>query len=213
MGGGASTDSFFGGRQAATILTKATWWLGGIFLGSRWCLAGMSTRSSQPRSVLDAEPAAAPTPVLPPAQQPLPLDVEPQGEQADATSATGLDVASDAGTSRIRSPRGRRVVPRNHAPSLFATTGEVVFTTNLTGLPGGVHRPLLPRPDRGDDGADDRQLRGQRRGRRVGQAAGDRRRRAGAVARVLQLARHRDRSTPGSRRRASRSSRASTPGG
>ena len=30
MGGGASTDSFLGGRQAATILTKSTWWLGGV---------------------------------------------------------------------------------------------------------------------------------------------------------------------------------------
>ncbi|MBE0591454.1 MAG: hypothetical protein IH616_03510, partial [Gemmatimonadales bacterium] len=56
------------------------WWLGGIFLGLSLVLAGMSTRSSAPRSVLDTE-TAAPTPVLPPTQQQLPLDVEPQGEQ------------------------------------------------------------------------------------------------------------------------------------
>ena len=35
-------------------------------------------------------------------------------------------------------------------------------------LPGGAHRPLVPRPDRDDDGAPLRELRRQPRGRRVG---------------------------------------------
>ena len=74
MGGGASTDTFLGGRQAVTILTKSTWWLGGIFLGLSLILAGMSTRSSAPRSVLETE-QAAPTPVAPPPA--LPLNVQP----------------------------------------------------------------------------------------------------------------------------------------
>jgi preprotein translocase subunit SecG len=30
--GGGSTDTVLGGRQAVTILTKATWWCGGIFM-------------------------------------------------------------------------------------------------------------------------------------------------------------------------------------
>jgi preprotein translocase subunit SecG len=30
--GGGTTDTVMGGRQAVTILTKATWWCGGIFL-------------------------------------------------------------------------------------------------------------------------------------------------------------------------------------
>src|ERR1051326_8462171 len=30
--GGGTTDTVLGGRQAVTILTKATWWCGGIFL-------------------------------------------------------------------------------------------------------------------------------------------------------------------------------------
>jgi preprotein translocase subunit SecG len=80
MGGGATSESFLGGRQAATILTKATWWLGGAFLFLALVLAGMSTRSSTPRSVLDTEPVA-PTPVLPPAQSDLPLSVEPEAGQ------------------------------------------------------------------------------------------------------------------------------------
>ena len=80
MGGGATSESFLGGRQAATILTKATWGLGGILLCLALVLAGMSTRSSMPRSVLDSEPVA-PTPVLPPAQSDLPLNVEPEAGQ------------------------------------------------------------------------------------------------------------------------------------
>jgi len=59
----------------------ATWWLGGVFLFLALVLAGMSTRSSMPRSVLDAEPVA-PSPVLPPAQSDLPLTVEPEAGQA-----------------------------------------------------------------------------------------------------------------------------------
>jgi preprotein translocase subunit SecG len=31
--GGAGTESVLGGRQAVTILTKLSWWCGGIFLG------------------------------------------------------------------------------------------------------------------------------------------------------------------------------------
>ena len=71
MGGGASTDSFLGGRQATTILTKATWWLGGIFLVLAMILAGMSTRSSAPRSVLEGQQPTIPAPIAPPVQLPL----------------------------------------------------------------------------------------------------------------------------------------------
>lgn len=78
MGGGASTDTFLGGRQATTILTKGTWWMGGIFLGVCLILAVLSTQSATPRSVLEGE-QLAPTPVAP--QQQLPLDVEPQPQR------------------------------------------------------------------------------------------------------------------------------------
>ncbi len=77
MGGGASTDTFLGGRQATTILTKASWWLGGIFLGICLILAGLSTQSATPRSVLEGEQLAPPTRLAPQ----LPLDVEPQPQQ------------------------------------------------------------------------------------------------------------------------------------
>lgn len=72
MGGGASTETFFGGRQAVTILTKLSWWCGGIFLGLSLILAGLSTRTGQPRTLFqDQAPAAPVQPV------PLPLQQDP----------------------------------------------------------------------------------------------------------------------------------------
>ncbi len=80
MGGGASTDTFFGGRQATTILTKASWWMGGIFLALSLLLAGISTQSSVPQSVLEGG-QTAPAPIAPPLDIPLNLEpAEPQPE-------------------------------------------------------------------------------------------------------------------------------------
>ncbi len=77
LGGGASTDSFIGGRQAVTILTKMSWWCGGIFLGLSLVLAGMSARGSAPRSVLE-EDLGAPQPVQ---IAPPPIDLQPAETQ------------------------------------------------------------------------------------------------------------------------------------
>ncbi|HLB37078.1 MAG TPA: preprotein translocase subunit SecG [Gemmatimonadales bacterium] len=71
LGGGASTDTFLGGRQAVTILTKLSWWCGGIFLGLSLILAGVGARGAAPRSVLEQQ-APAPMPVAP-----LPLQEQP----------------------------------------------------------------------------------------------------------------------------------------
>ena len=87
-GGGASTDSFFGGRQATTILTKMSWWCGGIFLGLSLVLAGMRTRDTMPRSVLDQE-VGAPAPVMP-ATSP-PIDLQPTGDDQPPREEGGRD--------------------------------------------------------------------------------------------------------------------------
>jgi len=71
MGGGAASESFLGGRQATTILTKASWWLGGTFLGLSMLLAGMSTDASGPRSVLEGQQPTIPMPLAPPPTLPL----------------------------------------------------------------------------------------------------------------------------------------------
>jgi preprotein translocase subunit SecG len=74
MGGGAGTDTLIGGRQAATILTKASWICGGLFMGIALVLSVLSTRSAAPSSILRDEfrqqPAQqqAPAPALPGAQ-------------------------------------------------------------------------------------------------------------------------------------------------
>ena len=52
-GAGATGQNFFGGRGAATVLTKATKWLGTAFLGISLLLALLASRQSGPTSVLD----------------------------------------------------------------------------------------------------------------------------------------------------------------
>jgi preprotein translocase subunit SecG len=64
-GASSSPDAFIGIRQAGTILTKATWWCAGIFLGLSFVLQILSTRTQAPRSVLEdtfgnQPPASAP---------------------------------------------------------------------------------------------------------------------------------------------------------
>ena len=52
-GASSSPDAFIGIRQAGTILTKATWWCAGIFLGLSFVLQILSTRTQVPKSVLE----------------------------------------------------------------------------------------------------------------------------------------------------------------
>ena len=65
-GASSSADSVIGTRQAGNLLTQASWWCGGIFLGLAFILQLMSTRTSAPTSVLDqlgkSAPASAPAP-------------------------------------------------------------------------------------------------------------------------------------------------------
>jgi preprotein translocase subunit SecG len=67
-GASSSTDSIMGGRQAANVLTRATWIGGALFLALSLLLAVLSARTSGPaESILRSEfeaPAAAPTSVL-----------------------------------------------------------------------------------------------------------------------------------------------------
>lgn len=69
MGGGAAaTDGILGGRQATTVLTRATWIAGGTFMGLAMILSIMSSRAQVPQSILldDLQQTApAPEPILP----------------------------------------------------------------------------------------------------------------------------------------------------
>lgn len=69
VGGGAGmTDGLLGGRQATTVLTRATWSAGAAFMVLALILSIMSSRAMAPESVIRVDAPAAttqPAPVLP----------------------------------------------------------------------------------------------------------------------------------------------------
>jgi preprotein translocase subunit SecG len=75
----SSADAILGTRAAGNLLTKASWWCGGLFLGLAFVLSLMSTGTRRPASVLDD--AFAPVPTAPagarPAAPALPLEEAP----------------------------------------------------------------------------------------------------------------------------------------
>jgi preprotein translocase subunit SecG len=94
-GASSSPDAFIGIRQAGTILTKASWWCAGIFLGLSFVLQIMSTRTRAPKSVLE-DTFASPPPATAPATTPgtaapaVPLTAAPGGAAGNAPAATPL---------------------------------------------------------------------------------------------------------------------------
>ena len=95
MGGaGTSTDSVIGGRQAATLLTKASWVGGGVFLALALMLSILSSRSQTADSILRQEFQQAPTT----APQPIVPGATPQGENA-TPQIPGTEAAPEGGTT------------------------------------------------------------------------------------------------------------------
>lgn len=67
-GGTAMTEGILGGRQATTMLTRATWTSGTIFMVLAFVLSIMSSRSQAPQSVIQVPTPAGqtvPEPVIP----------------------------------------------------------------------------------------------------------------------------------------------------
>jgi preprotein translocase subunit SecG len=102
---GAGSDSLFGTRHATTLLTKATWWTGSIFLVLSFTLSLLAGRTTRPSSILREglqAPAATPglpgaaTPVAPGAAETAPTTTEP------ATQAPGA-----AGEGATTPPAGQ----------------------------------------------------------------------------------------------------------
>ena len=80
-GASSSTDQFLGGRQAATLLTRASWVSGGVFLGLALILTVLSARSRAPASVLEGQfspPTGAP---------PIPTPLLQQGQEEEQAQA------------------------------------------------------------------------------------------------------------------------------
>ena len=61
----SSADSLLGTRQAGNLLTRASWWGGGIFLFLSLVLSLVSTRQRAPKSVLDQAFTQPPAPAAP----------------------------------------------------------------------------------------------------------------------------------------------------
>jgi len=91
MGGGsAATDGILGGRQATTMLTRATWTTGSIFMALALILSIMSSRSQLPESILrqDVVPVA-------PAAQPILPTLNQSSDAADASGEATPDTPPD----------------------------------------------------------------------------------------------------------------------
>lgn len=89
-GGGAATDGILGGRQATTMLTRATWTTGSIFMALALILSIMSSRSQLPESILrqDVVPVA-------PAAQPILPTLNQSSDAADASGEATPDTPPD----------------------------------------------------------------------------------------------------------------------
>ena len=90
----SSADAILGTRQAGNLLTKASWWCGGIFLGLAFLISLTGSRRSAPRSVLDqsfqtppAQTAPAATPGQP-STNVLPITPVPAGNDTKSKSPT-----------------------------------------------------------------------------------------------------------------------------
>ncbi|HMA19303.1 MAG TPA: preprotein translocase subunit SecG [Gemmatimonadaceae bacterium] len=104
-GASSSPDAFIGIRQAGTILTKATWWCAGIFLGLSFVLQIMSTRTQVPKSVLEdtfgnpaPAPATAPATTAPTTAAPAVPLLSP-GPNANAPATTAPATSAPATTN------------------------------------------------------------------------------------------------------------------
>lgn len=95
-GASSSPDAFIGIRQAGTILTKATWWSAGIFLGLAFVLQIMSTQTAAPKSVLEKTFSNQPLPAAPQNNSNPAVPLEPV---AGATTAPATGGATTPATS------------------------------------------------------------------------------------------------------------------
>jgi preprotein translocase subunit SecG len=103
MGGGAAaTDGILGGRQATTVLTRATWIAGGGFMVLALVLSIMSSRAQVPQSILldDLQQGApAPAPILPGLS-------DTPGETGSGVGETGGETGGDPTTTSGGTPEG-----------------------------------------------------------------------------------------------------------
>ena len=106
-GASSSADSVIGTRQAGNLLTKASWWCGGIFLGLSFVLQLMSSRTAIPESVLDKLAAPAQTAPATPGGAAAPAPAAPLTPQPGATPPATNPPAGTPPANPARPPAGR----------------------------------------------------------------------------------------------------------
>ncbi|MFL5544136.1 MAG: preprotein translocase subunit SecG, partial [Gemmatimonadaceae bacterium] len=99
----SSASSLFGARQTGNLLTKASWWCGGLFLALSFFLSMATTRQRAPRSVLDqafpTAPVTAPAPTPPNTAvplEPVPNTKAPAGTGTKAPTSSAPATGSKA---------------------------------------------------------------------------------------------------------------------
>jgi preprotein translocase subunit SecG len=105
----SSASSFLGTRQTGNLLTKASWWCGGLFLALSFLLALASTRSRAPKSVLDQT-----------FQTPAPVTAPPAGAPGGASPAVPLTPANPTPNSGAKSApvgTGAKTPPAKSTPT------------------------------------------------------------------------------------------------
>ena len=107
----SSASSFMGTRQAGNLLTKASWWCGGLFLGLSFMLALASTKSRAPKSILDqtfsTPPVTAPASPAGGANSAIPLTPAPNAT-APATTAPPTGNSATGAKKPVEQPPAKK---------------------------------------------------------------------------------------------------------
>jgi preprotein translocase subunit SecG len=101
LGGAGGTDTVLGGRQAVTILTKASWWCGGIFLVLSLILS-LVPRGGNSSEL--QERLRASTPPAPSASLPLGGSTTPTSPPSEATGPATQSPAPPASPGGATAP-------------------------------------------------------------------------------------------------------------
>jgi preprotein translocase subunit SecG len=104
--GGATTDTVLGGRQAVTILTKLSWWCGGLFLALSLLLS-MVPRGGDAGSALQERLRATTPAPAPSAPLPLGTPSQPPAER-QAGAPAGPAPAAPAPAPPGGAPAGQQ---------------------------------------------------------------------------------------------------------
>ena len=115
-GASSSSDALFGTRQAGNLLTKASWWCGGIFIGLAFVLEIAAGRGRVPTSILDKSfaPTKAAATAPRPAQPAPAVPGAAPGAPSTALPSTALPSAS---TGAAKPDSGSKAPAKTAAPA------------------------------------------------------------------------------------------------